>query len=279
MKKIKILWVITVSILVFSCQKSDDTTASAKDFDIEFSFDYLAGRDTRPLMTCDAYTKQEADNLDKALKQDINKAPNKRGKVVTAATFLVSLDYAVPYGFEFRTKTQEGPSYEYVGRFTREGLHLQRFTDEKGEHLPWGCLIKTHKNYPRENVQNLGDTYENGLQCSSFVGWCLFNGGAVQDLNLLEKTYANEYRTFPSSTEISLKEGIDAIRAGDLLWFSGHIAIVIGVKDDIVVYASAEGGKAHPGRGIRWLTFNKKTTNFDTFMYKSLIQMNNVYGD
>ncbi|GIZ15569.1 hypothetical protein [Capnocytophaga catalasegens] len=139
MKKVKILLVSTITILMFSCNKNNDNTTFVKDFDVEFTFDYTKGKDTRPLlMKCDVYNKQEADDLNKALEQAINKAPNKRGKVITSAAFLVSLDYAVPYGFEFRTKTQEKPSYEYVGRFTRKGFHLQRFTDEKGEHLPWG---------------------------------------------------------------------------------------------------------------------------------------------
>ena len=252
-------------------------TDSDEEVDINFSFDYR-GKDTRSLLKCDSYTQSQKDSLNRALTEAISKAKSRRAKVVTAATFLVSLDYAIPYGHEWIVA--DDPSFEFVGRYTKKGLHLTEFTDDKGTvHKPWGCLINTHPRYPRETIKNLGDYYENGLHCSSFVGWCLLNGSAVTSVDLLDKTYANDYRIFPTTTEVSLKTGADLIRPGDLLWFQGHIAIVIGVKGDIVIYASAEGGSVYPGKGVSWLTFNKKTTNFDTFMYKSFIQMNKVYFD
>lgn len=278
------MYILLCSVALGACKKEENTVKASdnidttNDIDIDFSFDYQKGKDTRSLLKCDSYTQIQKDSLNQLFAESINKAGNKRAKTVTAATFLVSMNYAIPYGFEWRIA--DDPSYEFVGRYTKKGLHLTRLTDSNGTvHQPWGCLVNTHPRYPHQTVKNLGDTYENGLNCSSFIGWCLFNADAVTDLNLLERTYADDYRTFPLSTEINLKEGVESIRPGDLLWFKGHIAIVIGVKNDIVIYASAEGGSVHPGKGISWLTFNKKTTNFDTFAYKSLIQMNKVYGD
>lgn len=254
--------------------------SSSGDIDIDFSFDYKQIKDIRPPLNCDSYTPAQKDSLNNALMEAIAKAKNTRGKVVTAATFLVSLKYRIPYGHEWIVA--DDPSYEFVGRYTKKGLYLNSFVDNKGTtHLPWGCMIKTHPRYPRHTIRNLGDYYENGLHCSSFVGWCLFNGDAVTDVALLDKTYANNYRTFPLTTEVSLKTGAELIRPGDLIGFPGHIAMVIGVKGDTIVYASAEGGSEYaPNKnGVSWLKFDKKKTNFDTFSYKYLIQMNKVYGD
>src|SRR5690606_2844843 len=153
----------------------------------------------------------------------------------------------------------------------------------KGELVTYparGRLVPTHERYPRETIEGLGDFYENGFHCSSYLAWCFFNAGAILDVELLESTYANDYRKYPKSREFSLKGALESIRIGDLLWFEGHVAIVIGVDGDTVIYASGEGGSAHtPTRGVRWRTFSKKNTNYDTFAYKSLIQMKGVYGD
>lgn len=247
------------------------------DIDIAFSFNYVNGKDERTLLQCESYTQEQKDSLQTAFSNALDKVNDKRGKVVTAATFLVSLKYRIPYGHEW--KVSDTHEYDYVGRYTKKGLFLNAFTENGVSHKPWGCLIPTHPRYPRETIANLGDYYENGLHCSSFVGWALYNGDAVTDVALLEKTYANGYRTFPRTTEVTLKGNADLIRPGDLIGFPGHIAMVIGIKGDIVVYASAEGGSAYPGKGLSWLTFNKKTTNFDSFSYKYFIQMNKVYGD
>lgn len=284
-----LLCIMFFNFLTFSCTGETDpidpdipvtpvNPSDEGDIDIDFTFDYRNGKDNRTLLQCDSYTQEEKDSLYRSLPEQIAKVRGKRNKVVTAATFLVSMKHRIPYGHEWIVA--DDPTYEFVGRYTRKGLFLDSFVDDKGTtHLPWGCMIKTHPRYPREKVKNLGDYYENGLHCSSFIAWSLFNADAVTDLKLLEKTYANNYRTFPMTTEVSLKTALGLIRPGDLLWFPGHIAMVIGVKGDIVVYASAEGGSAYPGKGVSWITFNKKTTDFDTFAYKSLIQMNRVYGD
>ncbi|SES68071.1 MULTISPECIES: hypothetical protein [unclassified Prevotella] len=256
---------------------SAPTTPISGDIDINFSFDYVNSKDSRPLMQSNSFSQQQKDSLQTAFTQEMGKVNGKRSKVVTAATFLVSLKCRVPYGHEW--KVTDTHDYDYVGRYTKKGLFLNEFVENGSTHKPWGEMIPTHPRYPRQNIKNLGDEYENGLHCSSYIGWCLFNGNAVTDVALLEKTYANDYRTFPSTKELALKGNVDLIRVGDLIGFPGHIAIVIGIKGDLVVYASAEGGSAYPGKGISWLTFNKKTIDFDKFTYKYFIQMNKVYGD
>ncbi len=272
--------------IIVSCGSNEDDPIpptpnppkpNVTEIDIDFTFDYVNQRDERPLMHCESYTDKQKDSLQTAFFSALAKVGDKRGKVVTAATFLVSLDYRIPYGHEW--KVSDTRDYDYVGRYTKKGLFLNAFTENGATHKPWGCLIPTHARYPRATIANLGDYYENGLHCSSFIGWALYNGDAVTDMSLLEKTYANDYRKFPRTQEKSIKGNVELIRAGDLIGFPGHIAMVIGVKGDIIVYASEEGGSAYPGKGLSWLTFNKKTTNFDTFSYKYFIQMNNVYGD
>ena len=162
----------------------------------------------------------------------------------------------------------------------KKGFFLEVYDDGKGgRYRPWGCMVKVSPQFPRNKIQGLGDEYANGLTCSRHVGWCLLNGEAVTDLDLLKRSYSKEYRDFPNTVAVNLKDNVDTIKPGDLIWFEGHIAIVIGVEDDTVIYSSAEGGKKHPGRGIRLAKFSKKNTNYDTFLYKMIIKMEKIYKE
>lgn len=239
--------------------------------------------DRRPLLSCDSYSPAQKKSLQKEFDKKLKQAKSKRDKTVAAATFLVELEYSIPYAYEWNIPE---PGYELVARYPRKGLFLNDITEmAKGvnnTYPAWGCPVPTHERYPRKTVQGLGDSYENGFHCSSFVGWALRNGDAITDTTVLYQTHANKYRVFPGTREIPLKNAVDSnlIRPGDLLWFKGHIAMVIALEGDYVIFASGEGGDKHDAtRGVRWRAFNKKTTNYSKFQYSSIIEMKNVYGD
>ena len=239
----------------------------------EIPFD-INGSDNRLFLKCNSYTDQEVEILNKEFDHAIESAPTTRGKVTAAAIFMVGLNFSVPYAYEVTT-----PGYELVARYTRKGFFLRSFEENGYSHPAWGCnVMRVPNSHPA--VKNLSDIYANGLHCSSFVSWCLYNGGAAE-ASMLNKIFASQYRNFPGSTEISLAQGAMLIEPGDLLWFEGHVAIVIGIIKDKVIFAeSAIWGNDHldARNGTRWRIFDRKTTNYSTFRFKSLIQMERVYN-
>ncbi|GJH41677.1 hypothetical protein RCZ04_22270 [Capnocytophaga sp. HP1101] len=276
-KNYHLLSVGVIALVLTNCSKDNDTV-TVQDADINFSFDYTK-KDSRLRLGQAQFTSEEIAEAEKAFATTLANAQGARNKTVAAATFLVSMKYAIPYAHRYY---MSDGIYDYVGRYTKKGLFLNEIKDANGTHKPWGKLVPTHPKFDRSQVKGLGDNYENGLNCSSFVTWALYNGGAVEgiDVNTLNKYIAANYPEFPNAYTVTLKQGIDNIRVGDLIGFNkAHIAMVIGVKGNHIIYASAEGGSVHPGEGLRYRYFDKQTTNLDTFTYKYIVKMEKVYND
>lgn len=241
------------------------------------------GEDNRPFMRCEQYNDYQIDSLEKAFTQVIENAKTKREKTVVAANFLVEIPHVIPYAYESHV-----PGYELAWKFTRKGLFLRTIVENGRLYPAWGCDILSSElpKERKETLTNLSETYKVGFHCSSFIRWCLYNADVVTR-NILEGSWANDFGGFPGSKKIALKEGISQLQYGDLLYFpvderNGHIAIIIGVKGEIVTFIeSALWGGNHTDfrNGLRWRTFNKRTTNFDTYRFKWLIKMNGVYCD
>lgn len=277
---VKILFVLFITVVSLSCRNNSDEIVDITNNTPIIPFNYYQN-DTRPLQTSESYTQIEKSLMEIEFNNRMNSVVGKRNKTVAAAIFLVGLKYSIPYAHRYAAETAS--YYNYVGRYTEKGLFFNKIIDAEGNvHNPWGELVQTHPKFPRHEVQGMGDYYENGLNCSSFVSWALYNGGAVTDAKLLNRYFAVNYPKFPGAYQVSIKEGIEDIRIGDLIGFNNaHIAMVIGVNKDNVVFASADGGsiQGHPSSGLRYHTFNKKTTDWDTFLYKYIVKMENVYGD
>lgn len=277
MKAIKYL--APLLFVMLSCNKGNDpvkllpappVAESLKEY-----FVPIEGEDTRPLMGATAYGVELNKLLNDSLDRTIGGVRIKREKVVAAAKFIASLKEAVPYSYE----TTPNGIYKYVARYNRRGLFLSSFTENGINYIPWGQQVKTPDKY-RDRYSNLGETCANGLHCSSFVCWVLYNSGYTSDLALLDKTYADTFPTFPGATILTLKGNVDKIKAGDLLYFPGHIALVAQTeRDDIMIIESAIWGSNHtdPRNGVRWRTFSKTKTNYDTFRFKSIVKLD--YGD
>lgn len=237
------------------------------------------GEDKRPFMIGHQYSAKQIDSLDKAFADVMRKATTKRDKVVAAADFLATLPYAIPFSYESH---REG--YELAWKYTRKGLFLKEIVENGRTYPSWGCEMPT---VPEQLLKsrNIGSTFQVGFHCSSFVRWCLYNADAVT-LNILEGSWANDFGHFPGADPVRLKDGLDQVRPGDLLYFwvdeqNGHVAVVLGIDGDTVTFAESANWGTHqdPRNGVRWRTFDKKATDFNKYRFKYLIKMAGVYKD
>lgn len=268
---------MTIAFLFF-CNHLIYAFVDRTDKDEDVGFNYV-GEDNRSFMRCDQYSESEIDSLERKFEDVMSKALTKREKVINSANFLVNLSHVIPYAHETYDK-----GYELAWKYTRKGLFLRSIVENGYLYPAWGCEILT----PKEligSVKDLGETYRVGFHCSSFIRWCLYNADAVSK-NILEASRANDFGNFPGTKKLVLKKSLDKIRPGDLIYFyvdenNGHIALIIGVKGDVVTFVESARWDGHtdPRNGLRWRTFNKKTTDFDKYRFKYLIQMNEIYGD
>lgn len=197
----------------------------------------------RDYLKCNAFTEKEAKLLDKILADRVKtKGLGTRAGVVEAARFL-TLNF--PYRIKYFSENGRMHGYNYVdgeGRYYHKGLYLSydktndiEYTD-KGPN-PWGCTIfsKPSKGYRA-----------NGLDCSGFTTWVLYNGGFdVGDLPAKGTgggyDNLNQYgeEVFLNSENSASKD----IKAGDLLGevtvSEGHSAIIIGVDDNYYYVAES----------------------------------------
>ena len=190
-------------------------------------------------LSCEKYSKEENDLLDKILKNRIENVGYKtRAGVVEAARFLaLSFPYKIEYFYENGRQTTNNVDGE--GRYYHEGLYLDlsrfesltgsSYTNNKGI---WGCKIYSYPDKKKD---------PNGLDCSGFVSWALLNGGFdVKDVGAgwsdsLDLTDYGDVKKLNSSN-------YSDIRVGDLLHserLGGHIGIIIGVDNDNFYVAQA----------------------------------------
>ena len=105
----------------------------------------------------------------------------------------------------------------------------------------WGCPLK--------NFEDWGSTFKkgmykpNGLDCSGFVSWAIYNGGYdVGDRGAgdNEKDYSELNDIGGKKVKITdefVKSG--KLKAGDIVGIWGHIAIVAGIDKDNVYVAES----------------------------------------
>lgn len=232
--------------------------------------------DRRPFLPCNRFTAKQVDSVNNALATEVGRASTPREKTVAAAIFLThKFPYSIPYAYE---TSRDG--YKYVSRFYRgPGLFLEPFDEGGHTYQPWGCEVPTPAGL-YTHVSHLEETFPNGIHCSGFTNWCLYNGG-ITDIRA-DTTHANGYQNLPGVTKVDLASAIDELRVGDFLWFDGHVALIIEINGDVVKIAeSALWHNDHNDRrnGVKWFMFNRKTINYSTFRFKSLLKMDGVYGE
>jgi len=205
----------------------------------------------KKLLQGEIYTPEEEAILDEILFSRVEEAGDAtRGGVVAATRFLtLEFPYRVSYFFENgRLDPYAGPGSHYCdgeGRYYHRGLYL---TSAKYESLDpkgirygpahWGALLY---NWEEKYHFKPGQKYPNGLDCSSFVCWCLKNGGfdfgdvgagAVE--GQFELSDLGE--KLPITTELLQS---DMIAPGDLIYTDGHMALIVGISDEKIYVAEA----------------------------------------
>ncbi len=213
----------------------------------------------KPKITCNRYSKEESSLLDKILLDRINTAGYKtRAGVVAALRFItLELPYKIPYFFENgRLNNNTGGDYvDGEGRFYHKGLYLSsdKFSELKktwfGPSI-WGCPLT---NWQDEAGFKPGVKYPNGLDCSGFVTWAMYNGGFdVSDIGAGMNSFTDDdlsdLGVHIPITRSLLTSG--SIKAGDLIGCDGHIALVGAIKDNIIYVAESttyyDGVVMHP---------------------------------
>ena len=110
------------------------------------------------------------------MQQILDNKINKVGKdtrqaVVEAARFLaLEFPYVIPYYW-----TDGIRDYPKTGHYLNKGLYLSKDNDDSSDDAPWGC--DRIKQKLEDGFFEIGGSYPNGLECSGYVTWTLFNGG------------------------------------------------------------------------------------------------------
>ncbi len=221
------------------------------------TFDY--GKSKIP---CQVYSKEEAALLDEILFDRVDEAGYQtRAGVVAAIRFLMfEFPYRVNYYSENGRMTTELKA-DGEGRYYHRGLYLSEdkystvnsnLNNSYGP-VMWGCPLYTFLSEKKLN---------NGLDCSGFVTWTLINGGFdVGDIGAGPSDDTLDLTDYGEKTPLTM-ELINSgkIKAGDLIGYDGHIAIIAGIDDENIYVAEALWGETNGGVfGVVATQYNKNT--------------------
>lgn len=233
---------------------------------------------SRPYLSCEQFTADEAKLLDEILAFRIKQAgEGTRAGAVAAARFLtLEFPYKLSYYWESGRLNNTGKHYvDGEGRYYHKGLYLDKskYKDIEASLFGpamWGCLLRCYEDDPPHFVP--GRKYPNGLDCSGFVTWSLYNGGFdVGDRGAGEspsKGQLTDLGDFRTLTKELINSG--EIKVGDLFNFWGHISILIGEDKDN--YYIAESLNNYKGLVVK--KYPKKSVR-ETFKY--VVLMDDVY--
>ena len=224
----------TVHVILSTLDSIDiEVTVTPLIVDMPKTYDFK-----KNYLSCNRYTSEEAKLLDEILYSRIDQAGYQtRAGVVTAVRFLMlEFPYRINYYSENGRLTGIRKA-DGEGRYYHRGLYLN---NDKFDSLVaidsgpaiWGCPLYSY----------ISDKYlNNGLDCSGFVTWALINGGFdSQDIgagityNALDLTDLGEMKKLTNDLLYSNK-----IKAGDLIGYDGHIAIIAGVDNYNIYVAEA----------------------------------------
>ena len=230
---------------------------------------------SKKYLSCGKYSKAENDLLDKILKDRIKDAGYKtRAGVVEAARF-ITLEF--PYKIKYFSENGRlsGNKVDGEGRYYHKGLYLdesryESITKSHSGPATWGC--------PIYSIPAHGPT-PNGLDCSGFITWILYNGGFdVKDVGagISGSLDLTDYGKRTVLTESVVKSG--KIKVGDLLASGGpgggHIALLAG--EDENYYYVAESLWTPPNVAALLMQYPKNTFH-KNFNYVML--MDNYYKE
>jgi len=202
----------------------------------------------KPKLPCQMYNEEQNKLLDQILLDRIEKSGYQtRAGVVSALRFLtLEFPYRISYFFENgRLNNNTGGHYvDGEGRYYHKGLYLNSYKFNElvktrfGPSI-WGCPLT---NWQEEAGFVPGVRYPNGLDCSGFITWAMLNGGYdVGDTGAGDNPWSDEDLSdlgerVPITWDV-LTNG--SLKAGDIIATDGHIAMIGGIKDNIVYVAES----------------------------------------
>ena len=246
-----------------------------------------ATKEKKEILPCKAFTSEEAKTLDDILEYKINNAGyGTRAGALAAARFLtLEFKYRVPYYYETGRIKYENKSCNignintYIvdgeGRWYHKGLYLSQdkvdnVTLSKEGPAMWGCKIRNLEKKPEQGFPS-GAMMPNGLDCSGFVTWSLKNGGFEPgDVGAGEDPgrdcQCTDLGEFVPLDNALLNSG--KVKAGDLINWWGHIAMIIGIDEENDTYYIGESLSYISG--VRAMIYTRKEL-LNTFKYVVLM--------
>ena len=194
-------------------------------------------------LPCGIYSQEQNELLDAYLKYKIeSKGYATRAGVVEALRFLtLQFPYKLTYFFENgRLNNNTGGAYvDGEGRWYHKGLYLNSYKFQeiiKRGYGPatWGCPLT---NWQDEAWFVPGVRYANGLDCSGFITWAMYNGGfdpgdtGAGDNYWTDDDLSDLGEHIPITRELLES---DTLKAGDIIATDGHIAMIGGIHDGVV---------------------------------------------
>ncbi len=229
--------------------------------------------DKKKFLPCKAFTEEEALVFDEALETRIkNKGEGSRAALIETIRFLtLSFPYKISYFYENGRLTQNNVrnKADGEGRYYHKGLFLSenKFKDLVATHKGpaiWGCPLTNLEDHGKYKP---GSRYPNGLDCSGFVTWALYNAGidvgdigAGIDPNVKDMSDVGEMHTLTYDYANS-----DDYHVGDLIARWGHTALIAG-KDDQYLYIAESLLK-----GVRIEKVSYKNKNSGLYKYYAYI--------
>lgn len=199
-------------------------------------------------LKCGIYTEDDNRLLDAFLEYRIKNVGYKtRAGVVEALRFLTLMfPYQISYFYENgRLNNNTGGNYvDGEGRFYHKGLYLNsyKYSDiiKKGYGPAiWGCPLT---NWQDEAGFIPGVKYPNGLDCSGFISWAMYNGGFDPgDTGAGDNLWRDDDLSDLGVHERITMELLESntLKAGDIIATDGHIAMIGGINDGIVYVAES----------------------------------------
>ena len=213
----------------------------------------------KPILNKTICDDEQNRKLDEVLEMKIEEAGYQtRAGVVAAARFLaLQFPYRIAYFAETGKldNTVDSRRSDGEGRYYHKGLYL---SESKYDDIVasiyglryWGQYFKedTTEDHSRDEeyleggltVSDIGTNLylmkrPNGLDCGGFVSWCYYNAGF--DFGDMGAGGPGSYGMSMLGERVNITEELlqsDRIKAGDLVGFTGHVGIVIGVEEDSV---------------------------------------------
>lgn len=228
--------------------------------------------DKKKFLPCHAYTEEEAHIIDDALRTRVlNKGEGTRAALIETIRFMtLSFKYKVSYFYENGRMHESGVrKADGEGRYYHKGLYLSedKFKDIKVSHKGpaiWGCPLT---NLQDHNRYKPGAKMPNGLDCSGFVTWSLYNSGLDvgdigagindrhKDMSDVGEMHSLTYEYANSSD----------YKVGDVIARWGHTALIAG-KDSEYLYIAESLLK-----GVRIEKVSYKNPNSSLYKYYAYI--------